>query len=187
MNLLALSIAHLEIESNFLTGKIETIGQMANLETIYLRRNALNSKLDFLKTGILGNLTTIWLDGNDITHTIPTEVGQLSGLESFSVANAKLTGSIPSEFGLLTNLKRLWLFNNTLSGHIPSQLDQLVQLEVLKVEDTSVKGQIPTGLCAIIALSDYEHKTITADCSRVKCDCCNCTTARVDEVDGTST
>lgn len=180
MNILALSIAHLEIESNYLTGKIETIGQLSNLEYVYLRSNSLNSKLDFLKTGNLNNLTSIWLDGNDITHTIPTEVGQLSDLESFSIANAKLAGTIPSEFGLLTNLKRLWLFNNTLTGHIPSQLDQLVQLEVLKVEDNSVKGYIPTGLCTILALSDYEHKTITADCDHVKCDCCNCTTERAD-------
>jgi hypothetical protein len=38
---------------------------------------------------------------NMFEGTIPTEVGQLSGLWSVSLANNDMGGEIPSEFGLL--------------------------------------------------------------------------------------
>jgi hypothetical protein len=45
-------LTHLEIESNFLTGSIPNqIGSMSNLRFLYLRRNSMQTNLDFLKDG----------------------------------------------------------------------------------------------------------------------------------------
>jgi Leucine-rich repeat (LRR) protein len=169
------SAAHLSIESNFLTGTIPALGELQNLQYIYLRSNKLSSNLDFLKTGKLTQLSSLWLDSNAISGTIPTEIGYLTSMTSFSLSNAQLTGTIPTEFGLLLNLQRLWLSNNQLSGKIPTSLEQLVKLEVLKVEDNSIKGHMPSGICTIIEQADYVDKELSADCEHVKCDNC-CTT-----------
>jgi Leucine-rich repeat (LRR) protein len=163
-----------------LTGDFPALGEMQDLQYIYLRHNTLSANLDFLKSGNLTKLASLWLDGNDISQTIPTEIGLITSLTSISIANASLTGTIPTEFGLLTNLQRLWLLNNQLTGKIPSQLEQLVNLEVLKVEDNSIKGHMPSGLCTIIEQSISQDKELSADCEHVKCGCCSpCTWARL--------
>jgi Leucine-rich repeat (LRR) protein len=123
-----------------LTGDLPALGELQGLTYIYLRHNTLSANLDFIKSGNLTKLASLWLDDNGISQTIPTEIGLLTSLASISIANANLTGTIPTELGLLTNLQRLWLFNNQLSGKIPTQLEQLVNLEVLKVNDNSIKG-----------------------------------------------
>jgi hypothetical protein len=170
-----------------LTGDFPALGELQDLQHIYLRNNMLNANLHFIKSGNLTKLSSLWLDGNSILHTIPTEIGLLTSLSSLSIANANLTGTIPTEFGLLTNLHRLWLFGNQLTGKIPSQLEQLVSLEVLKLEDNSIKGHMPSGLCTIIDQAVYQNKELSADCEHVKCGCCTpCSSARLDD-DGTHT
>jgi hypothetical protein len=55
-------LTHLEIESNFLTGKMpDIVGEMSNLVYIYLRRNEMTFNLDFLKKGQLTNLCKLRL------------------------------------------------------------------------------------------------------------------------------
>lgn len=50
-------LTHLEIESNFLSGRLPAVlGEMSNLVYIYMRRNELSMNLDFLKTGKLTDL-----------------------------------------------------------------------------------------------------------------------------------
>uniref|UniRef100_A0A7C8YEI6 Receptor protein serine/threonine kinase n=1 Tax=Opuntia streptacantha TaxID=393608 RepID=A0A7C8YEI6_OPUST len=50
--------------------------------------------------GILGNLTTLELQGNAITGKIPDEIGNLSSLTSLDLENNHLTGGIPSCLGV---------------------------------------------------------------------------------------
>lgn len=117
----------------------------------------------------------LWLDGNDITGTIPTEIGSLTSLASFSVANASLRGPIPSEIGNLAQLRRLWLFENELTGQIPQELNELKLLEVLELHKNDLIGNMPEGVCSAVKDSDYEFKSLTSDCSgQVTCDklCC---------------
>ena len=46
---------------------------------------------------------------NELTGSIPTEVGSLTTLEIYLIAENGLTGSIPTEIGSLTKLERLFL------------------------------------------------------------------------------
>ena len=117
----------------------------------------------------------MWLDGNYITGSIPTEIGSLTGLASFSAANATLQGTIPVEIGNLTQLRRLWLFGNELTGQIPQALNELKQLEVLELHGNDLIGNMPEGVCSSVRDSDYEFKSLTSDCtSQVTCgkSCC---------------
>jgi len=118
----------------------------------------------------------MWLDGNAITGTIPTEIGLMTGLASFSAANATLTGTIPEEIGNLNQLRRLWLFNNGLSGNIPEALNKLDLLEVVELHGNKLKGDMPQGVCSAVDNSDYEYKSLTSDCKKaVTCatpECC---------------
>merc|ERR1711907_466162 len=117
----------------------------------------------------------MWLDGNQITGTIPTEIGLMTDLASFSIANSTLSGTIPDEIGNLHQLRRLWLFNNKLTGSIPQALNKLELLEVVELRGNKFVGDMPQGVCSSVVNSDYEYKSLTSDCLKeVGCErsCC---------------
>jgi len=62
-----------------------------------------------------------------------------------------LSGSIPSEIGNLTNLEWLYLDNNNLSGPIPPELGGLKKLNTLDLSLNNISGTLPvlnvSGTC----------------------------------------
>ena len=75
--------------------------------------------------GNLSGLQGLKLSYNSLTDRIPTELGNLSSLQGLYLENNALTGSIPSELGNLTPLINLFLNNNRLTGTIPQTFLQL--------------------------------------------------------------
>ncbi|MYI28063.1 MAG: hypothetical protein F4064_08210, partial [Acidimicrobiales bacterium] len=65
------------------------------------------------------------VSANDLSGSIPPELGNLTGLETLSLSGNALSGSIPPSLGNLTNLTRLSLYSNELSGSIPPELGRL--------------------------------------------------------------
>jgi len=167
-------LTHLEMEACYLTGSMpHHIGRMSNLEYLYMRRNAMKFDLEFLKTGEMTDLFALWIDANEITGTIPTEVGLLKSMASFSMTNATLTGTIPTEIGNMSGLRRLWLFNNQLSGSVPVELKKLTDLEILEVHHNKLKGEMPNGVCKNIQNSGSDVKSLTSDCESKQVSCSN--------------
>ncbi|TGO02531.1 hypothetical protein PN36_23605 [Candidatus Thiomargarita nelsonii] len=64
--------------------------------------------------GNLSSLTTLWLEGNELTGEIPSEIGNLSNLAYLKLHNNQLCGKIPSELMNLTKLLELALSDNNL-------------------------------------------------------------------------
>ena len=54
-----------------------------------------------------------------------------------------LTGTIPPELGKSANLKRIDLYSNNLTGNIPPELGDLAHLEGLHLYDNQLTGNIP--------------------------------------------
>ena len=90
--------------------------------------------------GRLANLSFLQLDSNNLTGTIPPEVGNLAKLEYLSLHDNQLTGTIPPELGRLTNLGRLYLGVNRLTGPIPPQIGNLSGLRTLGLLHKPVDG-----------------------------------------------
>ena len=74
-------------------------------------------------TGAGGRVTGLNLSFNSLSGTIPTELGDLTALQTLNFANnSGLTGGIPTQLGSLTALRTLDLSNNSgLTGGIPTQ------------------------------------------------------------------
>jgi Leucine-rich repeat (LRR) protein len=64
----------------------------------------------------------LYLDTNQLTGSIPSEIGYLTNLIILDLYTNQLTGSIPPEIGNLTNLIRLDLSDNQLSSVIPDEI-----------------------------------------------------------------
>ena len=96
--------------------------------------------------GNLSNLTVLYLNNNQLTGSIPEELGNLSNLTVLYLNNNQLTGPIPEELGNLSNLTYLYLNNNQLTGPIPPELDNLSNLTYLYLNNNQLTGPIPPEL-----------------------------------------
>ena len=101
-----------------------------------LRDNQLSGSIPS-ELGNLANLGVLWLDDNELSGSIPSELGNLDNLRTLSLSNNELSGPIPSELGNLANLVTLWLDGNQLSGPIPSELGNFDNLQALGLGTTT--------------------------------------------------
>jgi len=87
----------------------------------------------------------VWLDLslNNLTGSIPPELGNLTNLQEIYLSSNQLTGSIPPELGNLTNLQRLNLYHNQLTGSIPPELGNLNNLWSASLDENQLTGTIP--------------------------------------------
>ena len=88
----------------------------------------------------------MYLYGNQLSGSIPAQLGDLTNLESLYLYGNQLSGSIPIQLGNLTNLTRLYLYGNRLSGSIPAQLGNLTNLGYLYLHNNQLSGCIPRAL-----------------------------------------
>ena len=93
-----------------------------------------------------GRVRMLALHYNQLTGSIPAELGNLSSLHHLVLGDNQLTGPIPAELGNLANLRRLQLRNNQLTGSIPAELGDLASLTLLDLSNNQLTGSIPTEL-----------------------------------------
>jgi hypothetical protein len=93
-----------------------------------------------------GRVIKLALGSNNLAGPLPSEIQQLSALQTLRLANNKLTGPIPAELGQLGALTGLWLARNQLSGPVPKELGQLGELRGLYLSTNQLSGPIPVEL-----------------------------------------
>jgi len=97
-----------------------------HVSQLQLDNNLVNGFLPS-QLGDLTALQTLRLDYNQLKGTIPAQLGALP-LQSLDLENNQLSGTLPAQLGNLTHLTFLNLLNNQLSGSLPAQLGNLVNL-----------------------------------------------------------
>ncbi|KAG6653331.1 receptor-like protein 13 [Carya illinoinensis] len=88
-------------------------------------------------------VTAIDLSSNQLTSSIPSEIGELSQLLFLNLSDNSLTGSIPISFRNLRSMESLDLSHNKLRGRIPTELVGLTSLSIFSVAYNNLSGRIP--------------------------------------------
>ncbi|KAG6653328.1 hypothetical protein CIPAW_05G068700 [Carya illinoinensis] len=88
-------------------------------------------------------MTSIDLSSNQLTCSIPSEIGELSQLLFLNLSDNSLIGSIPISFRNLRSMESLDLSHNKLRGKIPSELVGLTSLSIFSVAYNYLFGRIP--------------------------------------------
>ena len=146
-------VTRLILSENELGGEIPAeLGNLANLEYLYLDGNALTGEIPAV-LGSLTNLLFLYLDGNALDGGIPAELGGLTNLITLSLNGNTLSGQIPKELEGLTNLRELRLDDNTLTGEIPAELGNLASLVHLYLDGNELSGEIPEELGGLANLN----------------------------------
>ena len=122
---------------------------------LHLQDNELSGTIP-PELGSLTNLERLDLGVNQLTGPIPVELGSLTKLEELGLWGNQLTGQIPSELGSLSKLRELWLDVNQLNGPIPASLGRLSNLEGLNLSRNRLTGQIPTELGSLTNLGSLQ-------------------------------
>ena len=93
-----------------------------------------------------GRVVALLLAENNLSGSIPSEVGELSKLRSLRLNDNALKGPIPPELGDLSALVWLDLGRNEPLGPIPPELGKLSNLESMNFGGTLLGGPIPPEL-----------------------------------------
>ena len=110
-------------------------------------------------------MSKLELHGNQLSGSIPAELGNLSDLEWLDLNSNQLSGSIPAELGNL-NAWFLFLSNNRLSGGIPAELGNLgSNLLALVLSSNQLSGEIPFEITYLTFLStiDISYNALWTD------------------------
>ena len=105
-----------------------------------------------VSTNSAGLVTDLSLSDNDLSGTLPPELGDLTHLRQLVLDENQLSGSIPPELGELPQLRRLVLDANQLMGPVPPELGRLRQLTMLDLSRNSLSGTIPSELGSLSRL-----------------------------------
>ncbi|ERN15174.1 receptor-like protein kinase HSL1 [Amborella trichopoda] len=140
-------LRQLDLCNNRLSGKIpRSLMSLKKLEFLYLSYNNL--------TGIIPRpiqalgLINMDLSINQLSGTIPEDIGNLKNLTNFALYRNKLTGEIPLGLAQIPSLYDVKLFKNKLTGVLPPDLGKDSPLYNLEVSENSLSGNLPESLCA---------------------------------------
>ncbi len=103
-----------------------------------------------VSTDLNGRVTSLRLNNNGLSGTIPPELGDLSSIRTLlDLSNNQLTGSIPKELSKLTQLDNLRLTSNQLTGNIPPEFGTLTVIHYLSLNNNQLSGTLPDELTQI--------------------------------------
>ncbi|ESW14359.1 hypothetical protein PHAVU_008G274100 [Phaseolus vulgaris] len=145
----------LDLACSGLTGELHpntSFFRLSHLQSLNLAFNYFsNYRLSFPFGGFV-SLTHLNLSGNTFLEgEIPSQISQLSKLESLDLSNTPLTfnqfsGQIPNVFPQSNKFQELHLSANTIGGELPSTLSNLRHLLFLDLSMNQFSGQIPSSL-----------------------------------------
>ena len=146
----SLSFCHnmemLDLSHNKLSGSTpkNVISHFDKLTSLYLQQNSFTGSLPS-DVGRLKNLNELLVSNNNFSVEIPAELGSCLVLEYLKVARNYLQGNIPLSFSFLRGIQLLDLSRNNLSGTIPKELQNLSILQSLNLSFNHLEGEVPIG------------------------------------------
>jgi Leucine-rich repeat (LRR) protein len=99
-----------------------------------------------VEIGDFPNLVSLYLGGSPITGTLPDELENLTSLTELCILETDINGALPSTLGNLSNLELLWMLGNQIEGSIPASLGDLSNLSVLVLSYNQLSGSVPPKL-----------------------------------------
>jgi len=147
------------------------IASLPNLEYFFATDAMITGDLSYMQS--MPIIFEHWTDRNpDLGGTIPSFLGDLTSLQSFSIAECSFTGTIPESLGNLELMQQMWLYGNQLTGEIPASIGDLKFMRIFEVEGNNLSDGMPQKICD--NFQDGLLEVLGADCDKLDCPCCTC-------------
>uniref|UniRef100_A0ACD5XFR3 Uncharacterized protein n=1 Tax=Avena sativa TaxID=4498 RepID=A0ACD5XFR3_AVESA len=95
---------------------------------------------------MLVKLRKLILDYNNLTGSIPPEIGNMTELQELSFAQNYLGGQLPGTLSHLIKLQDMYLSENQLGGHVP-ELGNSSLLRMVDIHMNNFSGMFPSSIC----------------------------------------
>ncbi|KAL3500027.1 hypothetical protein ACH5RR_039120 [Cinchona calisaya] len=125
---------------------ISSLTNCTNLRVLSLSRIQIGGIIPNAIANLSTKLTSLWLNDNIISGTLPSGIGNLISLSYLDVRNNSLSSTIPDSLERLTNLQELYLSENSFTGEIPSSIGYISGLQILTLDQNMLTGGIPISL-----------------------------------------
>ncbi|XP_023745734.1 receptor kinase-like protein Xa21 [Lactuca sativa] len=125
---------------------IDTLKNCSKLKILDLYNCSFEGVLPTSIGNLTNQLSNLYLGANHFYGNIPSSVGNLVGLNTFSIGDNQFTGKIPSTIGQLQKLREAYLFWNQFSGPIPDAFGNLSLLITLDLSSNKLESNIPSSL-----------------------------------------
>ncbi|KAG1360815.1 LRR receptor-like serine/threonine-protein kinase EFR [Cocos nucifera] len=155
-NQLAAKEAH---DWSFLTA----LTNCSKLRILFINGNNLAGVLPNSISNLSTNMQQLDFGDNQVSGSLPSDIGNLRSLVLLAMGPNLLTGIIPSSLGNLNLLHALDMHENYFSSQIPSSLGNISQLNSLYLGGNILRGSIPThlGNCRNLQLLDLSYNQLT--------------------------
>ncbi|KAL2987709.1 hypothetical protein AAZX31_11G043100 [Glycine max] len=141
-------LRELDLSKNNFTGDIpaSNLSELTHLELAYnpFKPGPLPSQL-----GNLSNLETLFLVDVNLVGEIPHSIGNLTSLKNFYLSQNSLSGNIPNSISGLKNVEQIKLFQNQLSGELPQGLGNLSSFICLDLSQNALTGKLPDTIASL--------------------------------------
>ncbi|KAG6421462.1 hypothetical protein SASPL_118015 [Salvia splendens] len=148
----------LSLSNNHFFGTIpQELSSLRHLQELELGSNSLHGLIP-RSLSSLSQLTLIALDHNNLSGEIPSSFfSNCTKLKLVDFSSNQLTGTIPGEIGSCPDLLAVNLYNNQLHGEIPASLGNATCLYNLDVECNYLSGELPSEMLAKLHKMLYLH------------------------------
>jgi hypothetical protein len=110
-----------------------------------------------------GIFIELYLQDFGLGGTLPSEIGYLSNLIKFDVAENVIEGSLSEQYGRLANLERMYFEHNQINGTIPTGFASLDSLFDLELGGNSLSGSLPKEMASLKSIKriDISESSLT--------------------------
>lgn len=122
------------------------IGNSSSLQVLVLNENQFKGAIPNFFSKLSENFKQLGLLANDLSGTVPSSIGNLTGLARLELNNNNLKGPIEGWVGNLNNLEGIILDANNFNGPIPSTVGNLTKLVLLSLAENGFEGLIPSSM-----------------------------------------
>ncbi|KAF8727321.1 hypothetical protein HU200_018923 [Digitaria exilis] len=137
------NISSLYIDNNQFTGRIPA--SATQLLRFHASNNLFSGDIPAGFAAGMPRLQELDLSANQLSGSIPDNIGSLSSVSQMNLSHNQLTGEIPAGLGSIPVLNLLDLSSNQLSGSIPPSLASLRASE-LNLSSNQLTGEVPAAL-----------------------------------------
>ncbi|XP_062183493.1 receptor kinase-like protein Xa21 [Phragmites australis] len=143
----------LQLSNNLLQAKepkdwdfISALTNCSQLQMLDLGANKFRGVLPDSVSNLSNSLTFLSFSVNEVSGSIPKDIGNIINLQSLDLSNNYFTGNLPSSLSRLKNLQAFSVYSNKISGSIPLSIGNLTKLNYLDFDTNAFSGRIPNTL-----------------------------------------